>query len=451
MIKIIILAGGMGSRMNSLKPKVLHKIYDKTMIEILLDKSNKITTDVNVIVGYKHEEVEEAIKHYSNVETILQIEQLGTGHAIIQAYDLIKDEEIVVIINSDTPMIKEETIKKSIEVIEKNQYEGVVVTSIFEDKTLPYGRIIKDSNNNLLEIVEDKECNVEQLKIEEVNVGLYCFRGKSLKKALKEIENNNTKKEIYLTDVVYYMNKNNKLVKANFNEDYKQFQGINTKEELNLVTSYYLEENRKKFIKENINFIDIKNTYIGIDVKIEEDVTIYPNTHLRNKTIIKKGCIIKENSTIINSVINQFSVVEQSKIEESNIKENCIIGPFANIRAITNIENNVKIGSFVEIKNSNIDSNTKIGHLAYMGDSKVGKNVNIGAGVVTANMNTKYEKNNSVIEDGAFIGSNSILIAPISVGKKSIVAASSTISKDVEDKKLVITRANLEIKNNDII
>lgn len=448
MIKLIILAAGKGSRMNSSIPKVLHKVYDKTIIEILLDKVKEITPDILVIVGYKQKEVEEVLIKYDNVTPILQKEQLGTAHAIMQAKDIINDDDIVIIINADTPMIKEETLRNLIQLIQTQNYQGIVLSTMFEDKSLPYGRIIKE-NDKFLEIIESKHCSKEELKIEEVNAGLYCFKGAELKQSLMQIkENAQENKEMYLTDIVYYMNQNNKNVLAYLDKDYHQFQGINTQDDLEVVTQYYLNNNRKKFIGKNINFIDIKNTYIGQDVCISSGVTIYPNTNLMNATILDRNVIIRENSTIIDSYIGCNTIIEQSKIEKSFIGNNCIIGPFSNIRELSNINDNVKIGSFVEVKMTNIDTNTKLPHLSYVGDTTIGKNVNIGAGVITANMNINHKKNNTIIEDNVFIGSNSVLIAPVKIEEKSIIAASSTISKDIEKNKLAITRANLEIKNN---
>ena len=444
MIKILILAAGKGTRMNSDLPKCLHKVYDKTMIEYIINTCSKITTNINVIVGHKSNLVEEVIKPM-NVNIIHQEELLGTAHAVIQAINIINDEDTMLILNADMPLITVDSLNKVIELFKEEKKEGIVVSSIF-NKYLPYGRIIKDSNNNLIEIVEENECTNKQLSIKEVNVGIYCFNGKYLKLALNKITTN--KKEMYLTDVPYYINQLGGKILVYLNSDFKQFQGVNTKEELLDVTRYMLDTVIKRHIENGVNFIDRNNVYIGTDVVIKNNVTIYPNVFISNNCLINENTILYSGTNITSSTIGANCIIENSKINKSIIGNNCTIGPFSNIRQDCIIKDNIRIGSFVELKNSYIDNNTKIPHLSYIGDTTIGTNVEVACGVITCNMNTKYKKNKTTIEDNAFIGANSILVAPIKVGSNSLVGAGSVITSNVEDNDLVLTRANLITKKD---
>lgn len=446
MIKIIILAAGKGTRMNSNLPKVLHKIYDKTMVEMVVDQCLNITPNIIAIIGHQHDLVEKTLSKYETVKCILQEEQLGTGHAVKQAYDEINDEDTVVIINADMPLINSDVIKTIIKQKEEEKAQGIIVSSIFEEK-LPYGRIIKDQNNRLLQIVEDKECTKEQLEIKEVNIGLYCFDGNHLKMALNKLEKSNNK-EIYITDVPYYINEQNGSVLVYKDLNNIIYQGINTKDELNYITKKMFNQVIDKHIKNGVYFIDRENTYIGSNVTIGTDTTIYPNVNLIENTTIGNNCIIHSNSTIINSQIENNVIIESSKIDNSIIKNNTLIGPYSNIRPNSIIGNDVKIGSFVEVKNSQINDGTFVSHLSYVGDCQVGEKVEIAAGAVVCNMDIHYNKHKTVIKNNAFIGANCTLIAPLTVGENSIVAAATTVTKDVDDKAFVISRTDIVTKDN---
>lgn len=446
--KAVILAGGKGTRMKSELPKVLHKVYDRCIIDYVCDACvNAAVKELYVIVGHKSELVVENLKKRKNVKCILQKEQLGTGHAAMQADEYIKDNDLVLIVNGDMPLISPYTIKSFISFLELGNYDGALVSAVF-DKTPAYGRVIRDAMGNLSKIVEQKDCNDEELEIEEVNIGLYCFKGKYLKEAFSKLDNNNAQKEYYITDIPYHIISKGGRVGVYMIQDPDETQGINSRSDLSVVTRTLLKNTRELHMDNGVTLIDPHNTYISLDVEIGRDTIIYPGTNIQGKTKIGENCIIGPNSTIIRSEIGNNVTVETSKIIDSKVQDNSLIGPFAHIRPNTEIGIQTRVGSFVEIKNSKIGNNTKIPHNTYIGDCDMGNDVEIACGVVTCNMNTKKEKHRTVIEDKAFIGCNSVLLAPVKVGKGAVVAASSTISEDIKNNALAITRAELKIKEN---
>ncbi len=447
-VKAIILAGGKGTRMKSELPKVLHKIYDKCIIDYVCDacEDAKIK-DIFVIVGHKHEMVEEHLASKNNVKCLLQEYQLGTGHAAMQAQDYIEDDDYVFVINGDQPLISSQTISSLISFCKQGNYGGVVLSAII-DNPGSLGRIIRDNHGNLNRIVERKDCNDEEERINEINIGVYCFKGKLLKDSFSKLDDNNAQNEYYITDVPYHI----KDMGYNFGvyaiADISEYQGINSREELSIATSTLLDKTRKYHMNNGVTLIDPSSTYISLNAEIGKDTIIYPGTHIQGDTVIGEDCIIGPNSHIISSKIGNNVIVETSKITESIIKDNCKIGPFAHIRPKTNLDKNVKVGSFAETKNVNVGENTKIPHLIYTGDADIGRDVEIACGVITANMNVNWEKNRTVINDKAFIGCNSVLLAPVTVGKNSIVGAGSTITEDIPDNSLAIAREKQVIKEN---
>ncbi len=439
-IKAIVLAGGKGTRMKSELPKVLHKIYDKSIIDYVCDACSEANIkDIYVIVGHKHEIVEEHLKNRKNIKCILQKIQLGTGHAAMQAKDYIDDNDYVFVINGDQPLISSQTINSLISFCKQGNYGGAVLSAII-DNPGSLGRIIRDEYGNLDRIVERKDCNEDEERINEINIGVYCFKGKLLKDSFSKLDDNNAQNEYYITDIPYHI----KDMGYNFGvyaiADISEYQGINSREELSIATATLLDKTRKQHMNNGVTLIDPSSTYISLNVEIGKDTIIYPGTHIQGDTIIGENCIIGPNSHIISSKIGDNVVIETSKVTESIIADNCKIGPFAHIRPKTKLADNVKVGSFAETKNVNVGANTKIPHLIYTGDADIGKNVEIACGAITANMNTKWQKNRTTIKDGAFIGCNSALLAPVTIGENSIIGAGSTITDDVPDNSLAIAR-----------
>lgn len=447
-VKAIILAGGKGSRMKSELPKVLHKVYDKCIIDYICDAcDNSNITDQYVVVGHKGDIVKSSLKNRNKVTCVNQEQQLGTGHAVMQVKDYIDDDDIVLVINGDQPLISSLTIKSLISFCKQGNYGGVVLSAII-DNPGSLGRIVRDSYGNLNRIVERKDCNENEEKINEINIGVYCFNGKLLKDSLSKLDDNNAQNEYYITDIPTHIKNMGSSFGVYAIADITEYQGINSREELSIATSTLLDKTRKLHMNNGVTLIDPDNTYISLDVKIGKDTIVYPGTNIQGKTVIGNNCIIGPNANIIDSVIGDNVVIESSKIVESNISNNCKIGPFANLRFNTNISDNSKVGSFVETKNVNIGKNTKIPHHIYVGDSDIGNNVEVACGVITSNMNTRGVKNRTVIKDNAFIGCNSVLIAPVVIEEGAVVAASSTISNTVPSNALAITRAELKIKEN---
>lgn len=448
-LKAVILAAGKGTRMKSELPKVLHKIYDRCAIDYVCDACEDAgISEISIVVGHKKEQVIEHVeKRNKNIKFCVQEQQLGTGHAVMQAKDNIADDDIVLVINGDQPLISARTIKSMISFCIQGNYGGVVLSGIV-DNPGSLGRVIRDQNGNLNRIVERKDCNEDEERVKEVNIGVYCFNGKLLKDSFDKLDDNNAQNEYYITDIpVHIKNAGHKFGVCAIS-DMSEFQGINSREELSLATSTLLNKTRKAHMANGVTLIDPSSTYISIDAKIGRDTIIYPGTNIQGETVIGENCIIGPNSHIISSQIGNNVTIETSKVTNSKIADNCNIGPFAHIRPNCDISNNCKVGSFAETKNVTVGSGTKIPHLIYTGDATIGSNVEIACGVITANMNTRWEKNRTEIKDGAFIGCNSTLIAPITVGKDSVVGAGSVVTKDVPDKALALERGNQIVKEN---
>lgn len=447
-IKAIVLAGGKGTRMKSDLPKVLHKIYDKSIIDYVCDACEEAKVDeIFVIVGHKAEQVENHLKSRKNVKCVLQKEQLGTGHAVMQAKDYIDDDDLVFVINGDQPLISAQTIKSLISFCEQGNYGGAVLSAIIDNPGL-LGRIIRDEYGNLNRIVERKDCNEDEEKVNEINIGVYCFKGNLLVNSLGKLDDNNAQNEYYITDIPAHI----KHMGFNFGvyaiADISEYQGINSREELSLATCTLLNKTRKLHMNNGVTLIDPDNTYISLDVTIGKDTIIYPGTNIQGSTVIGDNCIIGPNAHIISSTIGNNTTIESSKIESSIVGDNCKVGPYAHLRPNTKIANNCKVGSYVETKNVNVGDNTKIPHFIYVGDADIGKNVEIACGTITANMNVSWEKNKTVIEDNAFIGANTTLLAPVTVEENAIVAAGSVITDNVPHDALAIARTRQIIKED---
>ena len=447
-VKAIVLAGGKGTRMKSNLPKVLHKIYDKCIIDYVCDACEDAKVDeIFVIVGHKAEQVEEHLKDRKNVKCVLQKEQLGTGHAVMQAKDYIKDDDLVFVINGDQPLISSQTIKSLISFCEQGNYGGAVLSAIIENPGL-LGRIIRDEFGNLNRIVERKDCNEEEEKVNEINIGVYCFKGNLLVNSLGKLDDNNAQNEYYITDIPSHI----KHMGYNFGvyaiADISEYQGINSREELSLATNTLLDKTRRLHMNNGVTLIDPSNTYISLDVKIGKDTIIYPGTNIQGETVIGENCIIGPNAHIISSTIGNNTIVESSRVELSEVGDNCKVGPYAHIRPKSKIANDCKVGSYVETKNVNVGNGTKIPHFIYVGDADIGENVEIACGTITANMNVSWEKNRTVIKDNAFIGANTTLLAPVTVEENAIIGAGSVITDDVPHDALAIARSRQIIKED---
>ena len=441
--KAIILAAGKGTRMKSKYPKVIHKVCGKEMVNHVIDVSKKSgVKDIVAILGHGCDVVKEKLP--TDTMIAMQTEQLGTGHAVKMAKDYIKDEDTIVVLCGDTPLIKEETLKRLFDYHLENGYHTTVLTTEVDNPT-GYGRIIRDENQDLLKIVEQKDANEEEKLVKEINSGIYCFNGNSLRESLDLLDNNNAQGEYYLTDTIQIMRNKGLKVGAYNGSTIEELMGVNSRVELSRAEDIMRKRINETHMVNGVTIIDTNSTYIEADVQIGNDTIVYPGTMLRGNTIIGSNCIIGMNSNITNSKIGDYTEIENSTIIDSIVGENTNIGPYAYLRPNSNIGNNVKIGDFVEVKNATIEDNSKASHLSYIGDAHVGKDVNIGCGVVFVNYDGK-NKYKSVVKDGAFIGSNSNLVAPVTVEEKGFIATGSTITEDVPQGALAIARERQVVK-----
>ncbi len=351
-VKAIVLAGGKGTRMKSNLPKVLHKVYDRCIIDYVCDACEDADIDdIYVIVGHKHEDVEAHLASRDNVTCIFQEQQLGTGHAAMQAKDYINDDDLVLIVNGDMPLVSPYTITSFISFLEMGNYDGALVSAVFE-QTPAYGRIVRDRQGNLSKIVEQKDCTEDELAIKEVNIGLYCFKGKHLKETFAKLDNKNAQNEYYITDVPYYIIEKGGRIGVYALQNPDEAQGVNSRNDLSIVTKTLLRDNRIKHMDNGVTLIDPDNTYISLDVSIGKDTIIYPGTNIQGETIIGENCIIGPNSTIISSTIGDNTIIESSKLDRASVGSNCVVGPFTYVTKNTYIKDNASLSSLREINNN---------------------------------------------------------------------------------------------------
>lgn len=404
-IVAVVLAAGKGTRMKSNKSKLVHKIYGKELVKRVVETAKKSDIEeVIAVVGYKREQVQLVLGE--SVEYAYQEEMLGTGHAVLQAEEYLKNKHgKVVVLNGDVPIIRPETIKGLVEKSIQNKEYATLLTAIYNNPT-GYGRIMRDVGGNIKEIVEEKDATEEQKRIKEINAGIYCFDIQELLKALKELKPDNSQGELYLTDVVKIMNEKGLKTGAVIVEDNTEILGVNDRMQLELLTKVLKMRINQYHMQNGVTIEDIDNTYIYDDVEIGVDTVIHPNTTIKSDVIIG---------------------------------EDCEIGPNAYIREGSRLANKVKIGSFVEIKKAIIGEGAKVPHLSYMGDCEIGAKTNIGCGTITCNYDG-FNKSKTIIGEHSFIGSNTNLVAPVTLGKNTFVAAGSTITNDVPDDSLAIAR-----------
>ena len=429
--------------MKSKKPKVLHEILGRPMLFYVLNSCKHSQVEKNlVVVGHNKEKVCKAFEDEKDVEFIEQPigdnVPYGTGYAVMNALDKIEDDDTVIILNGDTPIISNSTISCFLRYHEERNNDITVLSADMKDPT-NYGRIVRDENANVVAIVEEKDASEKQKLIREINSGIFAFKGSSLKSALQKINTDNAANELYITDTLEILVKEGKRVDSFKLRDTREILGVNSRYELSIAAEILQKKINKEYMINGVGIIDPKSTYIEYGATIERDVMIYPGTRIDRKSVIKEGAEIY-SSTIKNSTIGEDVLIRSSEIEDSSIGRGTTVGPYAHLRPNSHVGENCKIGNFVEVKNSNVGDGSKMSHLAYIGDADVGSGVNIGCGVVFVNYDGR-DKFRAKVGDNAFIGSNANLVAPIEVEDNGYVAAGSTITKKVLKGQLSLERA----------
>jgi len=440
-IVTVILAAGKGTRMKSDLVKVLHPILGLPMLSYPVDLSLKgIRAERTVVVvGHQADRIQERFKDRP-VEFVLQAEQLGTGHALLQALPLIGSfDGTVVILCGDVPLVKVETILSFVDAF-RNQGSELSVMTVVVENPFGYGRIVRNPQGWLEKIVEERDAAAEEKRIAEINTGIYCVKAPFLMEGLKEIGQENAQKEYYLTDLVAIARRKGLRCSAYQVVDPVEVMGINTRVDLAVAYDVVRQEKLKSLMLSGVTVIDPRTTHVDQTVEVGKDTVLYPNCFLLGKTRIGQRCIIEPNAKISDSVLgNDVKLLPSCVITESTVEDGVTIGPFAHLRPLNEIKANAKIGNFVEVKKSVVGKGSKVNHLTYIGDAIIGEKVNVGAGTITCNYDG-FVKHQTVIGDGVFVGSNVELVAPVKVGNHSSIGAGTTVTRDVPEGALAISR-----------
>ncbi len=428
--------------------KVLHPVCGKPMVEHVVDEALKLSLSKLVtIVGHGAEEVKKQLGEKS--EYALQAEQLGTAHAVKQAQPFLADEKgVTIVICGDTPLLTAETMEQMLKEHTQREAKATILTAVAEDPT-GYGRIIRGENGAVQKIVEHKDASEEERLVTEINTGTYCFDNEALFRAIDLVSNDNAQGEYYLPDVIEILKNEGETVAAYQTDNFQETLGVNDRVALSQAEQFMKERINKRHMQNGVTLIDPMNTYISPDAVIGSDTVIYPGTVIKGEVQIGEDTIIGPHTEIMNSSIGSRTVIKQSVVNHSKVGNDVNIGPFAHIRPDSVIGNEVKIGNFVEIKKTQFGDRSKASHLSYVGDAEVGTDVNLGCGSITVNYDGK-NKYLTKIEDGAFIGCNSNLVAPVTVGEGAYVAAGSTVTEDVPGKALAIARAR-QVNKDDYV
>lgn len=442
----VILAAGDGKRMKSAHPKVLCEVLEKPMLGWILDsvaEAGFSPKEVGIVIGNGAEEVTDYLARRGFLQTYLQSERKGTGHAVRQALPLIAESENVLVFNGDMPFVDAKTIRGALELHQKNK-NGVTVVSAEIADPFGYGRILRGADGEFLAIVEQKNCTEEQARIAEINAGVYWFGGEALRAALEKLSPNPVSGEFYLTDTVELIRAAGGRAECFRAENADLVLGANSRADLLSLNGIARRRVIEKHLENGVEFLSTDGVIIGKDVKIGRDTKIFPNTILRGTTEIGEDCAIGPSSVIENCRVGNGVVLNAVQAYSAEIRDRAKVGPFAHLRPGTILHEGVKIGDFVEVKNSEIGKNTSAGHLTYIGDSDVGCGVNFGCGCVTANYDG-INKYRTVIGDHAFIGCNTNLVAPVEIGANATTGAGSTITGNVPADGLAVERADTRI------
>ncbi len=421
--------------------KVLHPILGLPMLFYPIELSLKgIKAEKTiVVVGHQADRIQGMFRNFK-IDIALQEKQLGTGHAVLQAIPFLQSfSGTVLILCGDVPLVEAETLRSFIDTYKENESTLSVLTAVVEEP-FGYGRILRNSEGWLEKIVEEKDASEKERMIREINTGIFCVKAPFLMEGLREIGKENAQGEYYLTDLVGIARERGLRCSAHIVADPVEVMGINTRVDLAMANEVLRQKKLKDLMLSGVTVVDPKTTYVDRTVEVGKDSILYPNCHLQGKTKIGERCIIEPNSKISDSLIgNEVTIRANSVITESKIEEGASIGPFAHLRPLSEVKTKAKIGNFVEVKKSVIGKGSKANHLSYIGDSLLGEDVNIGAGTITCNYDG-FEKHQTIIGNRVFVGSNVELVAPVKVGNDSSIGAGTTVTKDVPEGALAISR-----------
>jgi bifunctional UDP-N-acetylglucosamine pyrophosphorylase / glucosamine-1-phosphate N-acetyltransferase len=446
----IVLAAGQGTRMKSKRPKVLHQILGRPMIAYLLDTLREIgVNDMVVVVGYQAEAVQTALAH-DTVRFVLQEPQLGTGHAVQVAMTALPSGvKTVMVLCGDVPLIPPESLIGLQRLHDRTRAVVTVQTAVLLDGG-HYGRVVRDAQDRVMEVVQARDATPEVLKIREINTGTYVFDVPFLEAHLGGLRANNVQKEIYLTDLILMATQQGRVVEALAEREWENVLGINSRAELAAAGQIVKRKINAGHMDQGVTLIDPESTYIESLVVIGRDSIIYPNVYLQGRTAIGENCVIEPSVKIVDSVLENDVLVKMGcVVTESRLGSRVSLGPWAHLRPGSDLRSGSKVGNFVEVKKSVLHEGVKAGHLTYLGDADVGSGANVGAGTITCNYDG-VKKHRTIIGEGAFIGSNTALVAPVTIGAGAYVGAGSTITEDVPAGKLAIGRARQVTKDRRI-
>lgn len=441
---VVILAAGKGTRMYSELPKVLHLLAGKSMVQHVIDTAKSVgASDIHLVYGHGGDLLKEKLGE-QNLNWVLQAEQLGTGHAMQQAAPNFQDDEDIIMLYGDVPLIAQDTLQR---LVDAKPEGGIGLLTVILDNPTGYGRIIRE-NGEVVGIVEQKDATEEQRQIQEINTGIMVASGKDFKRWLAQLDNNNAQGEYYITDIIALAHKEGNKIETVHPSRLSEMEGVNNRLQLAALERIYQKEQAEKLLLAGVMLIDperfdIRGTLThGRDIIIDTNVIIEGHVTLGNNVHIQSGCILKDCVIGDNSVISPYSVIENSELSAE-----CTVGPFARLRPGAKLAAKAHVGNFVEMKNASLGLGSKAGHLIYLGDAQIGDNVNIGAGTITCNYDGA-NKHKTVIGDDVFVGSDTQLVAPVSIANGVTIGAGTTVTRDVNEGELVVSRVKqVHIKN----
>ena len=445
-LHVVILAAGKGTRMKSEVPKVLHRVAGRALIDCVIDAADALQpATTTIVVGHGADRVREHLASRSHLHFVVQEPQLGTGHALRQTAPVLRGRQgTVVLLSGDVPLLTSNSLRGLLATHDAAGAAATVLTALFE-RPYGYGRIVR-THGRIARIVEERDASAAQRKIREINSGIYAFALAGLFDALESIGKDNAQGEYYLPDLVGIFRRRKKVVTTASIENGYEIRGINSRTELAEVSRMVRQQKNEELMAAGVTLVDPATTYIDTNVEIGADTVIHPCVFIEGGTTIGSACEIHAGTRIVNSTIGDRVVIRNhTVISDSSVAAGAIIGPFAHLRPAAEVGENAHIGNFVELKKTRLGKGSKANHLAYLGDATIGEGVNVGAGTITCNYDG-VTKHPSVIEDGAFIGTNTSLVAPVTVGRGAYVAAGSTITNDVPAGALGIARGRQENK-----